>query len=382
MSTWYRYSFDDRLIAFWGVVRRPSSERTASRSPTTGTLRATFGFLELETPLENVTGAHITRNYRWWTAAGARGSMKDDGLTFGTNADAGVCIHFRDKVPSRLRRKGHSALTVTVEDLEGLVSALTRAWVASAHESDVRLDRRRVRASAPARSPHRSADRREPRERAPGAERGRWRGVVRAGGSHRRRARAVGTDDPTAATGRESARGPRCRGRAAVPRRLVRRGDGVAHRAPLARPFGWAPRDATSGHWARRRLHVRLRGALSAVARHRVPPVDARARHRASRHHRRSRMRSAAERSSPCPSLTTASTASAMHGGGGPTPISIPRCAPASRGSPACPRPTSRGAWRVWPTTCDREHGEPRTLTCSTAPRSTPATDWWSPTPP
>ena len=43
-------------------------------------------FLKLETPLDNVDGAHITRNYRWWTAAGARGSMKDDGLTFGTNA--------------------------------------------------------------------------------------------------------------------------------------------------------------------------------------------------------------------------------------------------------------------------------------------------------
>ena len=77
--------------------------------------------LKLETALSNVTGAHITRGYRWWTAAGARRSMKDDGLTFGTNAHGGVCIHFRDKVPSPLSRKGHSALTVTVEDLEGLV---------------------------------------------------------------------------------------------------------------------------------------------------------------------------------------------------------------------------------------------------------------------
>jgi hypothetical protein len=51
--------------------------------------------------------------------------MKDDGLTFGTNANAGVCIHFREKVPSPLRRKGHSALTVTVEDLDGLTNALT-----------------------------------------------------------------------------------------------------------------------------------------------------------------------------------------------------------------------------------------------------------------
>ena len=50
--------------------------------------------------------------------------MVDDGLTFGTNAHAGVCIHFREKVPSRLRRSGHSAITVTVADLDGLVTAL------------------------------------------------------------------------------------------------------------------------------------------------------------------------------------------------------------------------------------------------------------------
>jgi hypothetical protein len=124
MSTWYRYSFDSRLVVFWGVfgVRRATDGVTLMDD---GQLRATFGLLTLETALQNVTGAHITRNYRWWTAAGARRSMKDDGLTFGTNADAGVCIHFRDKVPSRLGRKGHSALTVTVEDLDGLASALT-----------------------------------------------------------------------------------------------------------------------------------------------------------------------------------------------------------------------------------------------------------------
>jgi hypothetical protein len=89
-----------------------------------GTLVATFGFLKVTTPLANVTGAHITRHYRWWTAFGARLSRADDGLTFGTNRDAGVCIHFADAVPSALRRSGHSALTVTVADLEGLATAL------------------------------------------------------------------------------------------------------------------------------------------------------------------------------------------------------------------------------------------------------------------
>jgi hypothetical protein len=89
-----------------------------------GRLEATFGWLRLHTPLTNVDGAHITRDYRWWTSIGARLSFVDDGLTFGTNNRAGVCIHFREKVPSLLRPSGHSALTVTVADLDGLVSAL------------------------------------------------------------------------------------------------------------------------------------------------------------------------------------------------------------------------------------------------------------------
>jgi hypothetical protein len=120
----YRYSFDARLIGFWGPFGvRPSKDGVTLTDD--GRLQATFGLIKLETALTNVTGAHITRGYRWWTAAGARASLKDDGLTFGTNSNAGVCIHFRDKVPSPLRRTGHSALTVTVEDLEGLTEALT-----------------------------------------------------------------------------------------------------------------------------------------------------------------------------------------------------------------------------------------------------------------
>ena len=124
MAAFYRYAFDKRLVAFWGVFGvRPSKDGVTLTDD--GRLRATFGLLKLETALDNVDGAHITRNYRWWTAAGARASLKDDGLTFGTNAKGGVCIHFRDTVPSPLRRKGHSALTVTVEDLEGLADVLS-----------------------------------------------------------------------------------------------------------------------------------------------------------------------------------------------------------------------------------------------------------------
>ena len=123
MTQTFLYAVDIRFAPMWlpfGV--RPSKDGVTITDD--GRVKATFGFLGLETPLVNVTGAHITRGYRWWTAIGARTSFVDDGLSFGTNTKAGVCIHFAEKVASPLSRKGHSALTVTVADLDGLVRAL------------------------------------------------------------------------------------------------------------------------------------------------------------------------------------------------------------------------------------------------------------------
>jgi hypothetical protein len=123
MAEFFPYAVDKRLAPFWlpfGV--RPSRDGVTVTDD--GTFRATFGLLKLETPISNIAGAHVTRNYRWYTAAGARRSMADDGLTFGTNRDAGVCVHFHEPVPSPLRRKGHSALTVTVANVDGLAERL------------------------------------------------------------------------------------------------------------------------------------------------------------------------------------------------------------------------------------------------------------------
>ena len=125
MSGRFEYAIDKKLAVMWlPFAMRPWKDGVTITDD--GRLVATFGFLKLETPLANITGAHITRDYRWWTAVGARSSFVDDGLTFGTNAHAGLCIHFRDPVPSPLRRKGHSALTVTVADLDGLNELLNR----------------------------------------------------------------------------------------------------------------------------------------------------------------------------------------------------------------------------------------------------------------
>lgn len=120
MPEFFPYAVDKRLAPFWlPLGLRPGKDGVTITDD--GIFRATFGFVRVETPVSNIDEAHITRNYRWWTAAGARRSFVDDGLTFGTNRDAGVCVHFRDRVPSPLRRKGHSAITVTVADPDALV---------------------------------------------------------------------------------------------------------------------------------------------------------------------------------------------------------------------------------------------------------------------
>jgi len=123
MAEHFGYDIDRRYLpVLLPFLVRPSKDGVTLTDE--GSFIATFGLLQVVTPLSNVVGAHLTQNYRWWSAVGARMSRADDGLTFGTNSRAGVCIHFEQKVPSRLRQSGHSALTVTVANLEGLIMAL------------------------------------------------------------------------------------------------------------------------------------------------------------------------------------------------------------------------------------------------------------------
>lgn len=88
------------------------------------TMRATFGFFSVETPLSNVVGAKITGPHRWYTAVGLRLSFSDDGLTFGTNHRRGLSIEFGDKVKRVIGLHDHSSLWVSVADPEGLADAL------------------------------------------------------------------------------------------------------------------------------------------------------------------------------------------------------------------------------------------------------------------
>ena len=90
-------------------------------------LRVRFGPWRVETDLANVAAAHRTGPYsRVKTVGPAHLSLSDQGLTFATNAEAGVCIEFLEPVrgiePLGLIR--HPGLTVTVADCSGLIAAL------------------------------------------------------------------------------------------------------------------------------------------------------------------------------------------------------------------------------------------------------------------
>ena len=92
-----------------------------------GTIRATFGRVSVETPLTNVDHTLITGPHRWYTAVGLRLSFADDGLTFGTNRDRGLCIAFVERIPKVIGFRDHSALWVSVADPEGLAEAIEAA---------------------------------------------------------------------------------------------------------------------------------------------------------------------------------------------------------------------------------------------------------------
>ena len=89
------------------------------------TFSATFGWKRVDVSLANITGAHATHDYAWFKAIGMRLSLADDGLTFGTSTHGGVCVHFAERIPRVIGLRDHSALTVTVDDLDGLVEAIS-----------------------------------------------------------------------------------------------------------------------------------------------------------------------------------------------------------------------------------------------------------------
>jgi hypothetical protein len=118
----FPYRYDSRLAPFWLPFRPWPGPQGVTLSEDRIIVR--YGPFRVDATLNQVGDAHITGPYRWWTAVGPRLSMVDDGLTFGTNATAGVCIHFDPPIRRVIGLRDHSALTVTVADTEGLLATL------------------------------------------------------------------------------------------------------------------------------------------------------------------------------------------------------------------------------------------------------------------
>src|SRR3954469_15101889 len=127
----FAFSFDrwHRLAALpFGIT--PSSAHLDVTTSGDGqrVLTARFGPWCVTTPVDNVAGTATSGPYSLVKTAGpAHVSLKDFGLTFATNGSRGLCIRFRSSVPgvapTGLLR--HPALTVTVDDVEGLERALS-----------------------------------------------------------------------------------------------------------------------------------------------------------------------------------------------------------------------------------------------------------------
>ncbi len=120
----FEYKLDTRFFFVWWPLGVRVGQGVTIEN---GRLTAQYGRVKLSTSLNNIDGGHITENYSWAKAIGIRMSFADDGLTFGTNTEAGVCIHFKEPVGGALPGMQHSALTVTVDDCDGLVRAIGKA---------------------------------------------------------------------------------------------------------------------------------------------------------------------------------------------------------------------------------------------------------------
>lgn len=119
----FPYLYETRLAPIWLPFRVwPGAQGVTVTEDSR--LLARFGPLRVDAPLSQIVHAHVTGPYRWLTAVGARLSLADDGLTFGTNADQGACIHFEPRINRVLGLRDHSALTVTVADCQGLIDAI------------------------------------------------------------------------------------------------------------------------------------------------------------------------------------------------------------------------------------------------------------------
>jgi hypothetical protein len=119
----FRFTTAYRLLALpFGVT--PATARVTVDDVN---LEARFGPWLVRSVLTNIVSVEATGPYSLPKTAGpAHLSLADRGITFATNPVAGVCVRFRTPLPGiePTGRIVHPGLTVTVADVDGLVTLL------------------------------------------------------------------------------------------------------------------------------------------------------------------------------------------------------------------------------------------------------------------
>jgi hypothetical protein len=88
-------------------------------------LVAHYGRWHTRTPVANIARVCVTGPYVPWRGVGPHLSLKDRGITFGTNARRGICAVFREPITGidPVGAIKHPGLTLTLADIEGFAAA-------------------------------------------------------------------------------------------------------------------------------------------------------------------------------------------------------------------------------------------------------------------
>lgn len=119
--SYFPFAVDRRWAPLFTLLRFKDSDGVRVGD---GIMRATFGLVSLETPIDNIDHTTVTGPHHWYTAVGLRLSFRDSSITFGTNHRRGLWIAFIEPVPKVVGLRDHDALWVSVADPEGLAAAL------------------------------------------------------------------------------------------------------------------------------------------------------------------------------------------------------------------------------------------------------------------
>lgn len=120
----FEFAFDPRFsLPLAAIGIRPTNSELVL---TDRHLDVRFGPWRLQTRRENLRGACAAGPFTWFKVLGPHGSMSDGGVTFGTNAERGVCVTFHEPVGALFGRKllRHPGMTVTVAETDALLDEL------------------------------------------------------------------------------------------------------------------------------------------------------------------------------------------------------------------------------------------------------------------